>query len=36
MALGLASEFKPLKPFEIEEIKEKGEIGTPLFSYPMS
>lgn len=36
MALGLASEFKPLKPFEIDEIKEKGEIGTPLFSYPMS
>lgn len=35
MALGLGAEFKPLKPQEIQEIKEKGEIGTPLFSYPM-
>jgi len=35
MALGLASEFKPLKPDEIIEIKEKGMKGTPLFNYPM-
>jgi predicted aldo/keto reductase-like oxidoreductase len=35
MALGLASEFKPLREDEILEIKKKGELGTPLFNYPM-
>ncbi len=35
MALGLASEFKPLSESEILEIKKKGELGTPLFRYPM-
>jgi predicted aldo/keto reductase-like oxidoreductase len=35
MALGLASEFKPLKPDEVLKIKEMGMKGTPLFSYPM-
>jgi predicted aldo/keto reductase-like oxidoreductase len=35
MALGLASEFKPLREEEILEIKKKGEVGTPIFTYPM-
>jgi predicted aldo/keto reductase-like oxidoreductase len=35
MALGLASEFKPLRDEEILEIKKKGALGTPIFSYPM-
>ncbi len=35
MALGLASEFKPLREDEILEIKKKGELETPLFNYPM-
>jgi hypothetical protein len=35
MALGLATNFKPLKNNEVEEIKEKGLAGKPLFSYPM-
>jgi len=35
MALGLASEFKPLREDELLEIKKKGELGTPIFSYPM-
>lgn len=35
MALGLVSEFKPLTQDEILAIKEKGKLGTPIFSYPM-
>lgn len=35
MALGLASEFKPLRDDEILEIKKKGALGMPIFSYPM-
>jgi len=36
MALGLATNFKPLKEDEVEAIKEKGLAGTPIFKYPMS
>ena len=36
MALGLATNFKPLNENEVEEIKEKGLAGTPIFKYPMS
>jgi len=35
MALGLATSFKPLNDKEIEEIKEKGLAGNPIFKYPM-
>jgi len=36
MALGLASNFKPLNSEEVEEIKQKGIIATPIFKYPMT
>jgi len=36
MALGLATKFKPLTKNEVDEIKEKGMAGKPIFSYPMS
>jgi predicted aldo/keto reductase-like oxidoreductase len=35
MALGLATNFKPLSKKETEEIKEKGLATKPLFTYPM-
>jgi aryl-alcohol dehydrogenase-like predicted oxidoreductase len=35
MALGLATEFKPMDKQEIEAIKEKAMQTTPLFQYPM-
>ncbi|RLD36291.1 MAG: aldo/keto reductase [Bacteroidetes bacterium] len=34
MALGLATKFKPLSSSEVEDVKEKGLAGTPLFRYP--
>jgi predicted aldo/keto reductase-like oxidoreductase len=36
MALGLATNFKPLDNREVEEIKEKGLAGEPIFKYPMA
>jgi len=36
MALGLATNFKPLSEDEVEEIKEKGLAGNPIFKYPMA
>ena len=33
-ALKLASQFEPLQPAEISEIKRKGLAGNPLFRYP--
>jgi len=36
MALGLATNFKPLTEKEAEEIKEKGLAGEPIFRYPMT
>ena len=36
MALGLAANFKPLEPDELEMIRKKGQAGTPIFTYPMS
>jgi predicted aldo/keto reductase-like oxidoreductase len=36
MALGLATNFKPLTEKEAKEIKEKGLAGEPIFRYPMT
>jgi predicted aldo/keto reductase-like oxidoreductase len=36
MALGLATNFKPLSKDEVEEIKEKGLAGNPIFKFPMA
>jgi predicted aldo/keto reductase-like oxidoreductase len=36
MALGLATGFKPLSQVEVEDIKEKGMAGSPIFKYPMA
>jgi len=35
MALGLATEFKPMADAEIEAIKKKAMLTDPIFSYPM-
>ena len=35
MALGLATEFKPMADAEIGAIKEKAMLTDPIFSYPM-
>ena len=35
MALGLASQFKPMDKDEIGAIKEKAMLTDPIFSYPM-
>jgi predicted aldo/keto reductase-like oxidoreductase len=34
MALKLANKFEPLKPSEVEAIKQKALSGRPLFKYP--
>ncbi len=36
MALGLATNFKPLNNTEVKKIKEMGLAGSPIFKYPMS
>jgi predicted aldo/keto reductase-like oxidoreductase len=36
MALGLATGFKPLSKVDVEDIKEKGMAGNPIFKYPMA
>jgi predicted aldo/keto reductase-like oxidoreductase len=36
MALGLATGFKPLSNVEVEEMKQKGMAGSPIFKYPMA
>jgi predicted aldo/keto reductase-like oxidoreductase len=36
MALGLSTGFKPLNDKEVEDIKEKGMAGSPIFKYPMA
>ena len=35
MALDLVKRFKPLEPAEVIEMKEKGQVEKPLFTYPM-